>query len=109
MAEAEISVHLLGKQRGSAPDGERQIVPLQLARAAERFGARISDEERECAASAAVWTRTSSPMSDRRRGPAQVLCSFGMPGERSCRQRFVVGFGQFVIQRLDTNAPRRAR
>ena len=42
LAEAEISVHLLGKQRGFAPDGERPIVPLQLARAAERAGARIS-------------------------------------------------------------------
>ena len=109
MAEAEISVHLLGKQRGFAPDGERPIVPLQLARAAERVGARISDEERDLRRfRRIIWTpRILADEQIVGADPAQVLCSFGDCLESDhVVSDLLVGFGQFVIQHLDANAPR---
>jgi hypothetical protein len=109
LAEAEISVHLLGKQRGFAPEGERPIVPLQLARAAERVGARISDEDRDLRRfRRIIWTpRILADQQIVGEDPAEVLCSFGDCLESDhVVSDSLVGFGQFVIQHLDANAPR---
>jgi TIR domain len=109
IAEAEISLHLLGKQRGFAPEGERPIVPLQLARAARRVGARISEEERDLRRfHRIIWApRILADQQIVGGDPAQVLCSFGdcLESDQVVSDS-LVGFSQFVIQHLDANAPR---
>ncbi len=109
LAQAEISVHLLGRQNGFTPDGERPIVPLQLARAAERVGTTIDDRERDPRRfHRIIWAPRTLPEEQIvDRDPGKVLNGFD-----DCLETdqvvgdSLVGLSQFVIQHLEATAPR---
>ena len=108
MAEAEISVHLLGKQRGFDPTGSGRS--SRCSWRGRRSGSAPGSVTKKgiCAASAA--SSTPRILADEQivgADPAQVLCSFGDCLESDhVVSDSLVGFGRFAIQHLDANAPR---
>jgi hypothetical protein len=111
LAEAEMSIHLLGRKPGFAPDGEQPIVSLQLARAARRVGQAVSDAAHDPRRfHRIIWApRTLPEHAIVDRSPAAALASFGdcLEGDQLMADP-PVSLRQFVIQHLEANTPRPA-
>ena len=110
LAEAEISVHLLGKQHSGLRTRWGATDRPAAAGTGGRAGRRQDrEEERDLRRfRRIIWTpRFLADQQIVGVDPAQVLCSFGDCLESDhVVSNSLVGFGQFVIQHLDANAPR---
>jgi hypothetical protein len=103
LAEAEVSVHLLGDKLGYAPEDAAPIVPFQLARAAERQTAS------EAAFHRILWApRFVAEAGDgsTERDPLAVAAERSRPLDSDT----IVGdnlsaFAEFLLQHLDSTAP----
>lgn len=103
LAEAEVSIHLIGTRTGGRPDGlEMDLVPMQLTTAAEE-AKRKSGFERLIWAPAVLPAETPARAKTTRRDPLKVLTRFGqqlldgdlIDGDTASR------FTEDVLQRLE--------
>ncbi len=103
LAEAELSIHLLGEGRGFQPDGlELGIAPLQLAEAAAEAGRRPGFHR-------LIWAPKIIPGAEEsgaERDPLEILTRYGpalasdeVDGDTATR------FNDFVVQRLAARKP----
>ena len=103
LAEAELSVHLLGERAGHRPDGlEADIVPFQLSCAAAEVEKRPSFY-RMIWAPKVMPTRPNGPHEFAPRDPFQVVGRFGakLPSDQVDSDT-ATRFNEFVFQRLGT-------
>jgi hypothetical protein len=108
LAEAEVSIHMLGKRKGIRPDGlDMDLVPMQLAAAADEAKRRLGSFERLIWAPAVLPPEASARAKRGRRDPLKVLKGFGqqlleadqIDSDTASR------FNDFVLQRLERKRP----
>lgn len=109
---AEFSVHLVGKQGGFAPEGGTPIVQLQLERAGENVGRKVSEDHGdERRFHRILWApRTLPDLGIADRSPAEAV-------SRVCDHLetdkvlgdTLVTFGQYIIDHLEKTTPRPSR
>jgi hypothetical protein len=112
LAAAEFSVHLVGKQCGFAPEGGTPIVPLQLERAGENVGRKVSEDDSDVRRfHRIVWApRTLPDLGIADRSPAEVvarLCDH-LETDKVLGDTLVT-FGQYIIDHLEKTTPRPSR
>ena len=112
LAAAEFSVHLVGKQGGFAPEGGTPIVQLQLERAGESVGRKVSEDDGDARRfHRIIWApRTLPDLGIADRNPAEVvarLCDH-METDKVLGDTLVT-FGQYIIEHLEKTIPRPSR
>lgn len=111
LAQAEVSIHLLGEKAGYAPEDSDPIVKLQLARAAKRTEA-DADKPPERAFRRIIWApkvlvgADGQPQTDAERDPLAVLLktSAQLPGDKVDGSE-ISKFVDFITQHLIGTAP----
>jgi hypothetical protein len=113
LADAEISVHLLGEKAGYSPEEQEPIVRLQLARAVARMaGSRDVPRAEGRGFRRLVWAPKTMPnnatLPERERDPLAVLARFNeeLPTDKIDGANLTAFVG-FLVGHLDDTAPAR--